>query len=79
MYTRLLEKSVISALGHQGAVVIYGPRQVGKTTLVRKIGEAQGEFLYLNCDEPDVRDALTDQNSVELRRVIGDYNFVIID
>jgi len=79
MYLRILEKQIVDAIAQRKALIVYGPRQVGKTTLVNKIGHAHGAFLYLNCDEPDVRAALTDRNSTELRRVIGDYKLVIID
>ncbi len=79
MYPRLLENQIIEVIGSKRAIVVYGPRQVGKTTLVKKIAAAQGSHLYLNCDEPDVRSALTDKNSHELRRLIGNYKLVVID
>lgn len=79
MFARLLESQIRAAMGKGKALVVYGPRQVGKTTLVRKIGESEGRYLYLNCDEPDVRTWLTDRNSSELKRLIGDYPLVIID
>ena len=42
--------------------IIYGARQVGKTTLVKEIQKKYSEHsLYLNCDEPDIRDALTNK------------------
>jgi predicted AAA+ superfamily ATPase len=61
------------------AIVIYGARRVGKTTLVKKLQREQKESLYLNCDEPDVRLALTDRTSTELREYIGNKKTVIID
>jgi predicted AAA+ superfamily ATPase len=79
MYIRLLEKQILSVLGLKKAIVVYGPRQAGKTTLATKIAEAQGRYLYLNCDEPDVRAALTEKNSSELKRLLGDHTFVVID
>ncbi len=79
MYPRLLEKRITAAIGSGKALIIYGPRQVGKTTISRKVAENQGRYLYLNCDEPDVRAALTHRNSSELKRIIGDHSFVVID
>lgn len=79
MYLRLLEKSILGAMGSKKALIVYGPRQVGKTTLVKKIAESHGDYLYLNCDEPDVRAALSEKNSHELRRLIGDYKLLVID
>jgi len=61
-------------------VVIYGARQVGKTTLVREIlGRYPDRGLYLNCDEPDIRDALTNRTSTELCALMGRRSLVVID
>ncbi len=62
------------------AVVIYGARQVGKTTLMQEIERSTGvSSLYLNCDEPDVRQALTDKTSTALKSFIGKTRLVLID
>lgn len=37
MYTRYLEKEIENRIGSGKAIVITGPRQVGKTTLIEKI------------------------------------------
>ena len=79
MYPRLIEDRIVSGINSGKVLIIYGPRQVGKTTLAKKVAGDQGQYLYLNCDEPDVRLALTDRNSSELKRLIGDYSFVVID
>lgn len=61
-------------------VVIYGARQVGKTTLVQAIlGQFPDHGLYLNCDEPDIWDALTNRTSTELRALMGRRTLVVID
>ncbi len=72
----ILQKSLF-----QGRVVIlYGARQVGKTTLVKNVmTEYREDALYLNCDEIDVRQALTDKTSTELKAFIGDKRLVVID
>jgi len=60
--------------------IIYGARQVGKTTLVKEIQKKYSEHsLYLNCDEPDIRDALTNKTSTELKSFLGNKKLVIID
>jgi len=79
IYPRLLESRIKSHLFKGKAVIIYGARRVGKTTLVKKIQSEYPESLYLNCDEPDVRLALTDKTSTELLNYIGNKKLVIID
>ena len=62
------------------AIVIYGARQVGKTTLVKQLVKRRDEpSIYLNCDEPDIRESLTEKNSLELQLLIGKNKIVIID
>lgn len=80
MITRYIQKDVEKALFQGKIVVIYGARQVGKTTLVKAILEKnKNDSLYLNCDEPDVRGVLTDKTSTELKSFIGSKRLVVID
>ena len=80
MYTRDLQ-SVIQERCFQGkAIILLGARQVGKTTLLKKIiQEQQVDALYLNCDEPQTVAALTNCNLKELQMVVGANKFVVID
>ncbi|WPV66950.1 AAA family ATPase [Chitinophaga sp. LS1] len=60
MIKRYIYDQIISNLFKGKAIIITGPRQVGKTTLLQAIMEqAKGKVLYLNCDEPDIRPMLT--------------------
>lgn len=79
-YPRTIQPAIEKAL-HQGkAIVIYGARQVGKTTLIRALQEKfPGDSLYLNCDEPDIRGSLSDRTSTELRRMLGTKTLILID
>lgn len=53
MFTRTLEKSIIQASKTFPSIVITGPRQSGKTTLVKKLfGKTHA---YVNMEEIDVR------------------------
>lgn len=61
-------------------VIIYGARQVGKTTLVKEILKKYSESSsYFNCDEIDVRQALTDKTSTELKAFLGNYKLIVLD
>ncbi len=62
-------------------IVVYGPRRVGKTTLVRAILEKfpVEDTRYLSCDEPDVRRALTDKTSTELISYLGKKKLIVLD
>ncbi len=50
---RTIEPAVERRLESQAAVVLLGPRQVGKTTLARRIADARGEAaIYLDLERP---------------------------
>ncbi len=78
---RDIEKKVEKTLEMGKIAVIYGARRTGKTTLSKHLMEklSKGSYLYLNCDEPDIDEALTNKTSTELKSYIGDYRFLVID
>ncbi len=77
---RLLSATVLSHLEVGKALILIGPRQVGKTTLSKQLtATSQGKVLWLDCDEPDVRKRLVDISSSDLRAWIGDHPLVVID
>lgn len=52
----MLSESVTRACFKNKAIIILGPRQVGKTTLVAEIlKKLKVSFLHLNGDESDIR------------------------
>lgn len=80
MINRQLISTVREMLFKGKAIIITGPRQVGKTTLLKKMAsELQPQPLFLNCDETDVRQMLTDTTSSQLRQLVGNNRVVIID
>lgn len=50
LYPRFAEASLIEALSDAPVVLIHGPRQCGKTTLAREIGEPRG-YVYFSFDD----------------------------
>ncbi len=79
-YRRALQSAIEAALFKGKIIILYGARQVGKTTLVQEILRHHPvPSLYLNCDEPDIREALTERTSTTLRSLIGTRRLVVID
>lgn len=80
MIKRALQPLIESKLFKGKIIILYGASQVGKTTLIKNI---QNKFpdisLYLNCDEPDIRELLTDTTSTKLRSIIGNKELILID
>ena len=78
MYLRIIEKSIKDKIGNGKAIIIVGARQVGKTTLIKKILEGQ-KYLFLDADDPTIRQLLTNPNTEQIRRIIGDNKIVFVD
>ena len=59
------------------AIILTGPRQVGKTTLIREM-IAKEDFLFLDGDDITVRNMLSDINTEKLKLLIRDKKIVFI-
>ncbi len=78
MYNRTQENNILDKLGTGKAILLIGPRQVGKTTLFNKILKNK-EYLFLDADDPTVRNLLTNTNTEQLKSIIGKNRIVFID
>lgn len=76
----MIKNQLQSRFFERRIIILYGARQVGKTTLVREmLDDFEGPSVYLNCDEPDIREELTGANSTVLRHLFGQSKLVVID
>ncbi len=78
MYLRYLEKEIKNKTGSGKAIVLMGPRQVGKTTLIEKILKGK-DYLLLDGDDPKTRTLLTEPNTEQIRSILGRFKYVFID
>lgn len=61
-------------------LVLYGPRQVGKTTLARDLlASVSLRSRFVNADELLYREALASQNRQRLGEVLGNAELLVID
>ena len=60
------------------AIILLGPRQVGKTTLIQELLEEK-EHLFLNGDDPAIRAMLENVSTSNLKLIIGNHRIVYID
>lgn len=79
MLHRDIESGLQSKLFKGKAIIIVGPRQVGKTTLLKTLFSKRENTVFWNCDEPDIREMLARPTSTELNAMIGKSDIVCID
>ncbi len=76
---RELKGQIERALFKGKVIILYGARQVGKTTLVKEIIANNSESRYLSCDEPDIRATFSHQTSTAMKAFIGSARLVVLD
>jgi uncharacterized protein len=77
---RLLQSQIRSSLLPGKVVVLYGPRQVGKTTLVKELlAVEKRRSRFINADELIYREALASQDRRRLDELLGDAELLVID
>ncbi len=80
MITRDIQVQIQRDLFKNKAIILIGARQVGKTSLVKQITDDLNlPTLFLNCDEPEPREILTNTNTLKLRQLIGENKLLVID
>lgn len=81
MIKRHLETVINGKLFKGKAIILIGARQVGKSTLLSQIVEnaAGQKAVFLNCDEPEIKEMLTNANFNELKMIVADNKIMVID
>lgn len=80
MIKRSIEELIQKYLFKNKAIIIYGARQVGKTTLVESLVKNYDQTtLFLNGDDSDIRDILSEASAAKLKPIIGNYKIVVLD
>lgn len=80
MIARIQEQNIHKWLDKKKAIVVIGPRQVGKTTLVRQITQSvDRKTLWLTGDDPETRSLLDHISLARLQTLIGQNEVVVVD
>lgn len=78
MIIRILQHPIKKRLFKGKAIIVFGPRQCGKSTLIETMLDGT-DHLYMNGDEADVRETLTNTTSTKLKALVGNKKVVFID
>ncbi len=82
-YIRTIKKHIQNDLFKGKIIIIYGPRQVGKTTLVKEIiDEAKletSDILYLSCDIPSRKSLISMPEPEIIKQNIGNVKLLVLD
>jgi len=78
-YIRTIFNDLYKNIGKKPILVLYGARQVGKTTLIKSIITKFKNPLYLQGDDPKDAQFLDGRSAKELKNLIYGHDIVVID
>ncbi|MBN1339317.1 MAG: ATP-binding protein [Bacteroidales bacterium] len=78
-FERTLKDKIITWLFQGKVIILFGPRQVGKTTLAKDLLNDYPDSLYLNCERPQIWELIGSSNPERIRSAIGEANLVVFD
>jgi len=81
MIPRYIATNIIQRINQSDKIiVIYGGRQVGKTTLIKTILKNDfGKVLEINADQLKYRDILSSADLTQIKRLVSGYDLLFID
>jgi len=77
---RDIQANIEKWLFKEKVIILYGARQVGKTTLVKELlKKYANEDAYFNCEIIGIKQALETADPIALRNFLGKGNFFVLD
>ncbi|MBP7507534.1 MAG: ATP-binding protein [Prolixibacteraceae bacterium] len=79
MIERFLTNTIKKKFFKGKAIIILGPRQVGKTTLIHELTDNNENVMWFNGDELDVQALFNNISATRLKSLLGKKNILVID
>ena len=79
MINRTVSNHITAKLNQGKAILLFGPRQTGKTTLLHQVLDDKSHVMWLNGDEADVQQLFENASSTRLKSVFGENTLIVID
>jgi uncharacterized protein len=80
MISRAISDSIEKRLKDEKAIILLGPRQVGKSTLLQQLSSQFAKpVMWWNGDDTDIRTILSNTTSTSLRALLGKAKTLVID
>lgn len=79
MIQRLLHGLLAQRMSDTKALIVLGPRQVGKTTLLQAVSAGIPNVLWLTGDDPDTKALFDGATSTRLKALLEGHELLVID
>lgn len=79
-YNRFYEPKIYDLLRPGKVLVIYGPRQVGKTTLIKTfLKKFDGRYYFGSGEDLTLREIMESESIERIKNAFSGYNLIVID
>jgi uncharacterized protein len=79
MIQRKIEKNIQNKLFKGKVIILFGARQVGKTTVLKKVASSLQDVLWLNADTIEVQTLFEQPSSNRFQSIIKNNKVLILD
>jgi len=79
MIKRILEQRIRDKCFKGKAILLFGPRQTGKTTLLNTLFSHTPDTRWLNGDDAETRLLLENITLIKWKRILGDATMLVLD
>ena len=76
---RTIAQMITKRFFQRRIIILYGPRRVGKTTLVKEIISSLPNARYFNADLINDREIWKPKSVDYLKQIVRDYKYIVID
>lgn len=76
---RILQNTLNKEWNSGKIIIVLGPRQVGKTTIIKEICDSKGDYLFINGDDIEDKQLLLNAGETKLKQIIGQHKTIFID
>ena len=63
---RILQNTLNKEWNSGKIIIVLGPRQVGKTTIIKEICDSKGDYLFINGDDIEDKQLLLNAGETKL-------------
>ena len=77
--SRKIETDILQKLEGKKAIILFGARQVGKSTLLKQLFKDNNSVLWLFGDQTQTQTILADITLPSIKTIIGNHKIVVID
>jgi predicted AAA+ superfamily ATPase len=79
LFQRDLKDPIFQWLDKKEVLIIYGARQVGKSTLLRQLFSKRKEAIIFNCELPVISETLASKDLQRIKSLFENYKIIALD